>query len=107
MTMKQVRDLAYARSGDKGDVCQVNLMAFDDQAYAILEREVTPKRVKAHFGSMVKGEVEVYPMPMINSLEIVLRNALGGGATRTLLFDQTGKSMSTALLRMDVPTSED
>jgi hypothetical protein len=107
MMEKQVRELAYARSGDKGDVCQVNLMAFDDAAYAVLAREVTPERVKAHFGSMVKGEVEVYPMPMINSLEIVLRNALGGGATRTLLFDQTGKSMSTALLRMPVPLLEE
>ena len=107
MTMKQIRELAYARSGDKGDVCQVNLLAFDDQAYAILARELTRERVKAHFGDMVKGDVEIYPMPMINSLEVVLRNALGGGATRTLLFDQTGKSMSTALLRMKVPVSEE
>jgi hypothetical protein len=106
MTMKQIREIAYARSGDKGDVCQVNLMAFDDDAYAILARELTPERIKAHFGTMVKGDVEIYPMPKINSIEIVLRNALGGGATRTLLFDQTGKSMSTAMLRMKVPVSE-
>jgi hypothetical protein len=107
MTTRQIRELAYARSGDKGDVCQVNLLAFDDKAYDILAREVTPERVKAHFGSMVKGDVEIYPMPKVNSLEIVLRNALGGGATRTLLFDQTGKSMSTALLRMRVPVPEE
>lgn len=106
MAMRQIRELAYARSGDKGDVCQVNLLAFNDEAYAILARELTPERVKDHFGTMVKGDVEIYPMPMINSLEVVLRNALGGGATRTLLFDQTGKSMSTALLRMKVPVSE-
>jgi hypothetical protein len=107
MTTKQIRELAYARSGDKGDVCQVNLLAFDDKAYHILTREVTPERVKAHFGSMVKGDVEIYPMPKVNSLEIVLRNALGGGATRTLLFDQTGKSMSTALLRMRISVPEE
>jgi len=107
MTTKQLRELAFARSGDKGDICQVNLLAFDDHAYAILAREVTPERVKAHFGDMVKGDVEIYPMPKINSLEIVLRNALGGGATRTLLFDQTGKSMSTALLRMRVPVADE
>jgi hypothetical protein len=106
MTTKQIRELAYARSGDKGDVCQVNLLAFDDEAYAVLARELTPERIKAHFGTMVKGDVEIYPMPNVNSLEIVLRNALGGGATRTLLFDQTGKSMSTALLRMQVPVPE-
>ena len=106
MTTKKLRELAYARSGDKGDVCNVGLLALSDEAYEIIEREVTPERVKAHFGDMVKGDVEIYPLPKVNALEIVLRNALGGGATRTLLFDQTGKSMSTALLRMEVPVSE-
>ncbi len=102
MAMTQLRELAYARSGDKGDVCNVGLLAFDDKAYQIIAREVTPQRIKAHFGDMVKGDVEIYPLPKVNALEIVLRNALGGGATRTLIFDQTGKSMSTALLRMEV-----
>jgi hypothetical protein len=103
---KQLRELAFARSGDKGDVCNVGLLAFDDEAYEIIAREVTPERIKAHFGEMVKGDVEIYPLPKVNALEIVLRNALGGGATRTLLFDQTGKSMSTALLRMEIPVPE-
>ena len=106
MATKKLRELAYARSGDKGDVCNVGLLALSDEAYDVIEREVTPERVKAHFGNMVKGDVEIYPLPKVNALEIVLRNALGGGATRTLLFDQTGKSMATALLRMEVPVSE-
>jgi hypothetical protein len=107
MTSKQLCELAFARSGDKGDVCNVGLLAFDDRCYEILVREVTAERIKAHFGEMVKGEVEIYPLPKVNALEIVLRNALGGGATRTLLFDQTGKSMSTSLLRMRVPVPEE
>ena len=107
MATKQLVELAYARSGDKGDVCNVNLLAFDDDAYRIIAREVTPERVKAHYGDMVKGDVEIYPMPNVNSLEVILRNALGGGATRTLLFDQTGKSMSTALLRMRIPVPDE
>ncbi len=107
MSSKQLRELAFARSGDKGDVCNVGLLAFDDRCYEILVREVTAERIKAHFGEMVKGQVEIYPLPKVNALEIVLRNALGGGATRTLLFDQTGKSMSTSLLRMRVPVPEE
>lgn len=107
MKTKQLRELAFARSGDKGDVCNVNVLAFDDQAYEIIAREVTVERVKSHFGDMVKGDVELYPMPNVNSLQIILRNSLGGGATRTLLFDQTGKSMSTALLRMRVPVPDE
>jgi hypothetical protein len=107
METRQLRELAYARSGDKGDVCNVGLLAFDDAAYAIIAREVTPERIKAHFGEMVRGDVEIYPLPKVNALEIVLRNSLGGGATRTLIFDQTGKSMATALLRMQVPVPGD
>ena len=106
MPTKQLRELAFARSGDKGDVCNVGVLAFDEKAYQIISREVTPERVKAHFGDMVKGNVEIYPLPNIHALEIVLRNALGGGATRTLIFDQTGKSMSTALLRMRIPVPD-
>jgi hypothetical protein len=102
MATRQLRELAYARSGDKGDMCNVGLLAFDDAAYAVIAREVTPARIKAHFGDMVLGDVDIYPLPKVNALEIVLRNSLGGGATRTLIFDQTGKSMATALLRMQV-----
>lgn len=107
MATKQLRELAYARSGDKGDVCNVGLLAFDDAAYAVIAREVTPERIKAHFGDMVLGDVEIYPLPNVNALEIVLRNSLGGGATRTLIFDQTGKSMATALLRMRVAVPDE
>ena len=107
MVTRQLRELAYARSGDKGDMCNVGLLAFDDAAYAIIAREVTSERIKAHFGDMVRGDVEIYPLPKVNALEIVLRNSLGGGATRTLIFDQTGKSMATALLRMQVPLPDE
>lgn len=103
MSTIQLRELAYARSGDKGDVCNVGLLAFDSQSYALIQKYVTAERIKAHFGDMVKGPVEIYEMPNIEALEIVLRNALDGGATRTLRFDQTGKAMGTALLRMEIP----
>jgi hypothetical protein len=107
MATKQLRELAYARSGDKGDVCNVGLLAFDDDAYKIIARELTPERIKAHFGDMVKGDVEIYPLPRVNAFEILLRNSLGGGATRTLIFDQTGKSMATALLRLEVSVPDE
>ena len=103
MSTIQLRELAYARSGDKGDVCNIGLLAFNRENYELISKYVTPERIKEHFGDMVKGAVEVYEMPNIDSLEIVLRNALDGGATRTLRFDQTGKAMGTALLRMEIP----
>jgi len=99
----QVKDIAYARSGDKGDVVNVGVLAFDDAAYQRLLEALTPERLKRHFGDWVRGEVDVYPMPNINAFNILLHNALGGGATRTLRYDVTGKAFSTALLRMELP----
>jgi len=101
---KKVRlsELALARSGDKGDISDIGLMAFNEKTYEILKKQVTPQRVKEHFKDWVKGDVEIYEMRNILSLEIVMHQALGGGATKTLRFDQTGKAMGNALLFMEV-----
>ena len=56
--------LAHARSGDKGDTANVGVIAFKDEFYPILVREVTAERVKEHFGAMVKGEVERFEPKM-------------------------------------------
>lgn len=98
--MRRLVDIAYARSGDKGDVSNIGVIAKDSAAYDELGRVLTPERVKAHFGDWVRGSVTVYPMPNIEAYNVVCRGALGGGATTTLRFDQTGKAMATALLRM-------
>jgi len=106
--MKKVKlyDLAFARSGDKGDVSNIGLMAKTKNIYEFLSKAVTPERVKEHFRGMIKGDVEIYSMPNLDSLELILRRALGGGATCTLRFDQTGKSMGQALLRMELEVDE-
>ena len=99
--------LAYARSGDKGDVCNIGVMARTPGIYRFLKTELSAHRIAAHFGAMVSGAVEVYPMDNIDSLSIVLRGALGGGATTTLRYDQTGKAMGSALLRLQLDAGED
>jgi hypothetical protein len=106
MKKVQLKELAYARSGDKGDVCNVGVMAKTKNAYEFLLKTLTPEKIKAYYKGMVKGGVEIYPLPNIDSLEIVLRQSLGGGATCTLRFDQTGKSMGPALLGMVVEADE-
>src|SRR4030043_2185249 len=102
----QLKELAFARSGDKGDVSNIGLMAKSKNIYDFLLKTISPERVKEHFKGMIKGEVAIYSIPNIESLEIILRRALGGGATCTLRFDQTGKSMGQALLRMEVQVDE-
>lgn len=100
---KILADLAYARSGDKGDISNIGVVAKTPQDYDYLATVLTPERIKAHFGSWVKGEVTVYSLPNVHCFNIICRQALGGGATRTVRWDQTGKAMATALLRMPVP----
>ncbi len=106
MATVYLSEFAFARSGDKGDVSNIGIMAKTEAIYEFLKKELTPQRIKDHFKGMVKGDVEVYPLPNLNSLEIVLRQALGGGATCTLRFDQTGKSMGQALLHMPLEADD-
>ena len=108
MAKKKIKliDICYYRSGDKGDISNIGLMAKSDKAYKVLQREVTPERIKAHFKDWVKGDVIIYPMDNLQSLEIMLYQALGGGATKTLRIDQTGKAMGNALSRMEIEVDE-
>ena len=99
---KLLRDIAYVRSGDKGDICSAGLIAKTPQDYAVILRSVTPDKVKALYGDWVKGEVNCYPMDNIQAVVVVMQQALGGGATRTLRLDQTGKALGHALLRLPV-----
>jgi hypothetical protein len=98
----QLRFLAHARSGDKGDTANVGLIALEAEYYPVLKREVTVARVKRHFKDMVSG-VERFELPNLNALNFLLHGALGGGGTISLKTDAQGKVYSTALLRMEIP----
>jgi hypothetical protein len=104
----QLTRLAHARSGDKGDTANVGLIAFRDDLYPLLTREVTAARVKEHFKGICKGEVERFELPNLGALNFLLHESLGGGGTLSLMTDAQGKTFSTALLRMkiDVPDDE-
>ncbi len=98
----RVVDIAHGRSGDKGDTCNVGLVAHDDAGYEILRRELTEARVAAHYGSLVKGTVTRYELPGIKALNFVLTGALDGGGTMSLRSDHLGKVMYAWLLRMEI-----
>jgi len=97
----QLRWLAHARSGDKGDTANVGLIALEPEYYSILQREVTVARVTRHFKGMVHG-VERFELPNLNALNFLLHGALDGGGTISLKTDAQGKVYSTALLRMEI-----
>jgi hypothetical protein len=98
----RVWDLAHGRSGDKGDKCNVGLIARDEEAWGILRRELTAERVKAHFGELVTGTVDRYEMPGIRAINFVLNGGLNGGGTQSLRSDALGKVMYAWLLRMEL-----
>lgn len=98
--------LAHARSGDKGDTANVGIIALKDEYYPLLVRELTAEKVKAHFGEMVKGDVERFELPNLGALNFLLHGSLGGGGTLSLMTDAQGKTFSTALLRMHIEISD-
>jgi len=98
----QLRWLAHARSGDKGDTANVGLIALKPEWYELLRQQVTLARVKRHFKGMVK-EVERFELPNLQALNFLLHGALDGGGTISLKTDAQGKVYSTALLRMRIP----
>ncbi len=98
----QLRYLAHARSGDKGDTANIGLIALEPEYYDLLVSEATRERVARHFRGMVSG-VERFELPNLRALNFLLHGALDGGGTLSLKTDAQGKVYSTALLRMEVP----
>ena len=99
--------LAHARSGDKGDTANVGVISLKEEFYPVLVREVTAEKVKAHFGEIVKGEVERFELPNLGALNFLLHESLGGGGTLSLMTDAQGKTFSTALLRMKIDMTDE
>jgi hypothetical protein len=93
--MLTLRALAHARTGDKGNISNISIIAYDPGDYAFLCEHVTAARVAAHFAGLVLGKVERYELSNLD--------ALGGGVTRSLSLDAHGKSLSACLLEMELP----
>jgi hypothetical protein len=94
--------IAHTRSGDKGDTCNIGVIANDERYYPVLVEQVTPERVRAHFGGFVKGPVERFELPNLGALNFLLHQALGGGGTVSLRTDAQGKTFGAALLSLEV-----
>ena len=102
----KLREIAHSRTGDKGNISNISVIAYDPEQYPLLEQYVTAQRVKEFFSDIVKGEVIRYTLPKIGALNFVLHSALGGGVTRTLSLDAHGKSLSSALMNLEIPINK-
>jgi hypothetical protein len=99
---KPLGAIAHTRSGDKGDTSNIGVIAFDPAQYPIILREVTPEKVKAFLGDLVKGPIERYELPNLAAINLLLHEALGGGGTVSLRVDAQGKTYGAALLAMEI-----
>ena len=107
MKKVQLLKLAHARSGDKGDAGNVGVIARRPEWYPIIAEALTTERVKAHFAGICHGEVERFELPNLHALNFLLHNTLGGGGTVSLKLDAQGKTLSSAMLRMEIDVADD
>ena len=99
----KLREIAHSRTGDKGNIANISVIAYREEDYPFLQKHLTADKVQAHLAEIVKGKVIRYELPLIAALNFVLYDALGGGVTRSLALDKHGKSLSSALLEMELP----
>ncbi len=106
VTLPLIR-LAYGRSGDKGDSCNVGLIARRPEYLPWIASQVTATAVADHLRHLVKGRVTRYALPGIGALNFVLENSLGGGGMASLHSDPLGKGMAQIVLGMPVRVPRD
>ncbi|WP_417811143.1 hypothetical protein [Thalassospira alkalitolerans] len=97
-----LREIAHSRTGDKGNISNISVIAYDSVHWDVIVNNVTAQRVKYHFAGLVRGEVIRYEMPGIHALNFVMYDALGGGVTRSLSLDPHGKCLSSLILTMNI-----
>ena len=101
-----VYDLGHGRAGDKGDTSNISVIAYNDKAWKIWQRELTAERVMDAYAHIVRGPVTRYVLQNLRALNFVTEGALGGGVTRSLGQDMHGKSLSTLILTIDLQVNE-
>lgn len=98
----QLGTIAHARSGDKGNISQISLIAYEAKDFGIIERGLTPEILRQHLRLPPNVEIERYSVPGLCALNFVLSDALGGGVTRSIRLDAHGKTLAMQMLDFDL-----
>lgn len=98
----KLHEIAHSRAGDKGNTLTLSLIPYQEKDYSLLCENVTAEKVKSHLSAIVKGKIIRYELPNISSLLFICHDALGGGVTTSLKMDAHGKTLSFALLEMEI-----
>lgn len=103
----KLREIAHARAGDKGNIVNISLIAFDEADYPLLAEQVTAEKVGELFAAIIARPVERYSIPGLGALNFVLHRAPAETVTRSLNLDGHGKGLSFVLLNMEVDIDRD
>jgi len=100
--MTRVYDLAHGRAGDKGNTSNISVIAYNDAAWKILQKQLTVDVVAKAFSHITTDTITRYDLPKLQALNFVIEGALGGGVTRSLAQDAHGKSLSSLMLSIEI-----
>lgn len=97
-----LHQIAHARTGDKGNCCNICLFAYRPEDYPLIAQQVTPERVAAVFRHHKPTVVRIFQLPLLHGMNIVIDDVLDGGVNSSLNLDLHGKSFSFLLLTLPV-----
>ena len=100
--MPKLYDVAHCRAGDKGNTSILSLIAYRQEDYALLVERVTVAAVAEHLSGIVQGDIRRFELPQLGALQFVCEHSLNGGVTTSLALDAHGKSLSFALLELEI-----
>ncbi|TMA22692.1 MAG: hypothetical protein E6J62_06360 [Deltaproteobacteria bacterium] len=99
---RKLHELAHGRAGDKGDTSILSVIAYRPEDFLLLREQVTASAVRQHLAGIALGEVRRFELPHLHALQFVCERALAGGVTTSLSLDAHGKSLSSALLELEI-----
>ncbi|MET3677745.1 MULTISPECIES: hypothetical protein [unclassified Pseudomonas] len=97
-----LREIAFSRSGDKGDIVNVSLIPYEPEHWEVIREQVTIEMVRDLYDGLVTGEIQRYELPGTRALNFVMHGALGGGISVSLRVDGHGKAMQSLILEGQV-----
>ena len=102
-------NLAMARSGDKGDHCNIGILARDPAYLPYIQQAVQPEKIRNYLSHIMgeNSDVKLYALPGLDAFNLMLEQALGGGGIASLRIDPQGKAMAQQLLDMPIALPSD
>lgn len=98
----KLKEIAHARTGDKGNMSNIAVIPYDEKDYPMLKEVLTEIKVEEFFSEICLGGVKRYELDNICAFNFVMEQSLCGGVTRSLAVDKHGKSLGMALLEMEI-----